>query len=133
IKEHFKINEGDLDAVKETIKSRIEGIPPIEVHATKASNFAPITNVIYFKVAKKDNLEKLFNQFNSGDYYDRPEHPFVPHFTIAQVLTSQEFEDIFDQCNLACIDYKEAIELLSLFYYDASAEKWKVLELFKFV
>ena len=25
IKEHFKINEGDLDAVKETIKSRIEG------------------------------------------------------------------------------------------------------------
>ena len=57
IKEHFKINEGDLDAVKETIKSRIEGIPPIEVHATKASNFAPITNVIYFKVAKTDNLE----------------------------------------------------------------------------
>lgn len=132
IKEHFKINEGDLDAVKETIKSRIEGIPPIEVHATKASNFAPITNVIYFKVAKTDNLEKLFNQFNSGDFYGRPEHPFVPHFTIAQGLTSQEFEDILGQLNLAGIDYKEAIEQLSLVYYDESAEKWKVLENFNF-
>src|SRR5699024_7582513 len=92
IKEHLKINEVDLDAAHETIKARNEGIPPIEVHETKASNCAPITNVIYFKVAKTDNLEKLFNQFNSGDFYGRPEHPFVPHFTIAQGLTSQEFE-----------------------------------------
>ncbi|OIS32020.1 hypothetical protein RES8_07790, partial [Staphylococcus cohnii] len=65
-------------------------------------------------------------------FYGRPEHPFVPHFTIAQGLTSQEFEDIFGQLNLAGIDYKEAIEQLSLVYYDESAEKWKVLENFNF-
>ena len=56
----------------------------------------------------------------------------MPHFTIAQGLTSQEFEDIFGQLNLAGIDYKEAIEQLSLVYYDESAEKWKVLENFNF-
>src|SRR5699024_7645561 len=88
IKEHFKINEGDLDAVKETIKSRIEGIPPIEAHATKASNFAPITNVIYFKVAKTDNLEKIFNQFNSGAFDGRPENAFVTQFSIVTGTTS---------------------------------------------
>src|SRR5699024_12247599 len=132
IKEKLKKNESELEAVKETKKPRNKGIPPVEVHETKAYNNAQITNVIYITVAKTETLEKLFIQFNCGDFYGRPEHPFVPHFTIAQGLTSQEFEDIFGQLNLAGIDYKEAIEQLSLVYYDESAEKWKVLENFNF-
>lgn len=128
IKGQFKINDGDLESVKETIKSKIEGIPTIDIHATKASNFAPITNVIYFKVEKTETLERLFNQFNNGDFYGVAYHTFVPHFTIAQGLTSQEFEDIYGQLKLAGIDYKETIEQLSLVYYDEKEEKWKVLE-----
>ncbi|PTK28258.1 2'-5' RNA ligase family protein, partial [Staphylococcus saprophyticus] len=81
IKGQFKINDGDLESVKETIKSKIEGIPTIDIHATKASNFAPITNVIYFKVEKTETLERLFNQFNNGDFYGVADHTFVPHFT----------------------------------------------------
>lgn len=130
IKGQFKINDGELESVKEDIKSRIEGIPTVEVHATKASNFAPITNVIYFKVEKTEVLEKLFNQFNSNDFYGVADHPFVPHFTIAQGLTSQEFEDIYGQLRLAGIDYKETIEQLSLVYLDEEEEKWKVLDTF---
>ena len=42
----------------------------------------------------------------------------MPHFTIAQGLTSQEFEDIYGQLKLAGIDYKETIEQLSLVYYE---------------
>ena len=48
IKEHFKINEGDV-ALSKTIKSRIEEYHRLK-YTHKASNFAPITNVIYFKV-----------------------------------------------------------------------------------
>ena len=54
----------------------------------------------------------------------------MPHFTIAQGLTSQEFEDIYGQLKLAGIDYKETIEQLSLVYYEEKEEKWKLLESF---
>ncbi|HLR18478.1 MAG TPA: YjcG family protein [Staphylococcus sp.] len=130
IKGQFEIDDNDLESVKETIKSKLEGIPTVDVHATKASNFAPITNVIYFKVQKTETLEKLFYKFNNGDFHGVPAHSFVPHFTIAQGLTSQEFEDIYGQLKLAGIDYKETIEQLSLVYYDEEEEKWKVLDNF---
>lgn len=130
IKGQFEIDDSELESVKDVIKSRLEGIPTVEVHATKASSFAPTTNVIYFKVQKTEALEKLFNQFNKGDFYGVADHPFVPHFTIAQGLTSQEFEDIYGQLKLAGIDYKETIEQLSLVYYEEKEEKWKLLESF---
>lgn len=48
------------------------------------------------------------------------EHPFVPHFTIAQGLTSQEFEDIFGQVELVGVDLKEK---LKNFHYYAMTKK----------
>ena len=54
----------------------------------------------------------------------------MPHFTIAQGLTSQEFEDIYGQLKLAGIDYKETIEELSLVKYNDADEKWEVEETF---
>ncbi|WP_251519435.1 MULTISPECIES: YjcG family protein [Staphylococcus] len=128
IKGQFEIKDSDLESVKEEIKARVEGVSAVDVHATKASTFAPITNVIYFKVAKTEALEKLFNNFNKGDFYGEPDHPFVPHFTIAQGLTSQEFEDVYGQLKLAGIDYKETIDQLSLVYFNEEEEKWQLLE-----
>ena len=59
IKSQFEIDDNELDSIKEEVKKRISDIQPVDVHATKASSFAPTTNVIYFKVAKTDSLEKL--------------------------------------------------------------------------
>lgn len=55
----------------------------------------------------------------------------MPHFTIAQGLTSQEFEDIFGQVELVGVDLKEKIEELSLLRYDEEEYKWKVIDTFK--
>ena len=55
----------------------------------------------------------------------------MPHFTIAQGLTSQEFEDIFGQVELVGVDLKEKIEELSLLRYDEEEDKWKVIDSFK--
>lgn len=131
IKSHFEINDEELDSVKEEVSKRLEGSKPIEVHATKASSFKPTNNVIYFKVAKTDELEQLFNKFNAGDFHGEAEHPFVPHFTIAQGLSSQEFEDIYGQVELAGVDHKEIIDELSLLRYDEEENKWKVIDTFK--
>ncbi|UXR29729.1 YjcG family protein [Staphylococcus simulans] len=132
IKDSFEVEDNDFDSVKEDIKSRIEGIAPLHIHATKASNFAPVNNVIYFKVEKTPELEELDNRFNNGDFYGQPEHSFVPHFTIAQGLTSQEFEDIFGQVKLAGIDYEETISELTLLKYNNEADKWETIDTFSF-
>lgn len=132
IKDSFEVEDNDFDSVKEDIQSRIEGIAPLHIHATKASNFAPVNNVIYFKVEKTPELEELDNRFNNGDFYGQPEHSFVPHFTIAQGLTSQEFEDIFGQVKLAGIDYEETISGLTLLKYNNEADKWETIDTFSF-
>ncbi|UXV43083.1 YjcG family protein [Staphylococcus simulans] len=132
IKDSFEVEDNDFDSVKEDIQSRIEGSAPLHIHATKASNFAPVNNVIYFKVEKTPELEELDNRFNNGDFYGQPEHSFVPHFTIAQGLTSQEFEDIFGQVKLAGIDYEETISELTLLKYNNEADKWETIDTFSF-
>lgn len=131
IKSHFEVKDEDLESVKNEVTNRVKDIPAVEVHATKVSNFKPTNNVIYFKVAKTDALEQLFNQFNNGDFYGEAEHVFVPHFTIAQGLSSQEFEDILGQVALAGVDHKETIEELSLLQFDEEADKWKIIDSFK--
>ncbi|MCE5037690.1 YjcG family protein [Staphylococcus auricularis] len=131
IKSSFEIQDSELDQVKETIQSKVEEIPAVDIHATKASSFAPTNNVIYFKVEKTEALEQLFDQFNNGDFYGKPEHPFVPHFTIVQGLTSQEFEDVYGQVKLAGVDIKETVDTLSLLSFDEEADKWDVIDTYK--
>ncbi|MBL7565604.1 YjcG family protein [Staphylococcus saccharolyticus] len=131
IKSQFEIDDNELESLKNDVKNRISDIKPVEVHATKASNFAPTTNVIYFKVAKTESLERLFDQFNNDDFFGIAGHTFVPHFTIAQGLTSQEFEDIYGQVKLAGVDHKETIGELSLLKYNDDEDKWLVIETFK--
>ena len=130
IKGQFEIPDEALENVKEEIKRRVAGKKDAEVHATKVSSFAPTTNVIYFKVEKHDSLEALYDAFNDEDFYGTSEHPFVPHFTIAQGLTSQEFEDIYSQLRLAGVDLEETVTTLSLLYFDTEEDKWKVVDTF---
>ncbi|MCY1615575.1 2'-5' RNA ligase family protein [Staphylococcus pettenkoferi] len=128
IKSAFEIDNKDFDSVKDEIKQRIQGIPAADIQATKASSFAPTKNVIYFKVENTDALQSLFDSFNTEKFYGTAEHPFVPHFTIAQDLTSQEFEDIYGQMKLAGVDHKETINELTLLKYNHDEDKWEVVE-----
>lgn len=114
IKEKFEIEESTLEEVKSKIEEVAKKSEPLEVQVSKASSFAPTKNVIYFKVTKTDQLETLYNEFNSGDFYGTSIHPFVPHFTIAQGLTSQEFEDIYGQVKMAGINHSETIDTIKL-------------------
>lgn len=131
IKPHFELKETELDSFKDEVKQTLDGFKPVEVHVTKASSFKPTNNVIYFKVEKTEELENLFNTFNTESFYGKAEHPFVPHFTIAQGLTSQEFEDIFGQVKLAGVDHRETIDELSLLHYNEDEDRWNIVDSFK--
>ncbi|MCY1049246.1 2'-5' RNA ligase family protein, partial [Mammaliicoccus sciuri] len=95
IKEKFEIEDSKLNEVKSQLETTAKEFEPLNNQVSKASSFAPTKNVIYFKVTKTDELESLFSKFNNEAFYGESTHPFVPHFTIAQGHSSQEFEDIY--------------------------------------
>ncbi|MDT3993800.1 YjcG family protein [Mammaliicoccus fleurettii] len=114
IKEKFEVDDNMLDEVKTKLEETAKEFEPVEIQVSKASSFAPTKNVIYFKVTKTDELVSLYSKFNNGDFYGESTHPFVPHFTIAQGLSSQEFEDIYGQVRMAGIDHSETIDTIKL-------------------
>lgn len=114
IKEKFEVDDNMLDEVKSKLEETAKEFEPVEIQVSKASSFAPTKNVIYFKVTKTDELVSLYSKFNNGDFYGESTHPFVPHFTIAQGLSSQEFEDIYGQVRMAGIDHSETIDTIKL-------------------
>ena len=114
IKEKFEIEDSKLNEVKSQLEATAKAFEPLNIQVSKASSFAPTKNVIYFKVTKTDELESLFSKFNNEAFYGESTHPFVPHFTIAQGLSSQEFEDIYGQVRMAGIDHSETIDTIKL-------------------
>ncbi|WP_414043592.1 YjcG family protein [Macrococcus animalis] len=130
IKEAFEVEESDIDVVTEKLKDIATSIQPIEINVEKASDFAPTQNVIYLKVTPNDNLVKLYELLNDGTFYGKNEYPFVPHFTIGQGFTSQEFEDLKGQLSMTDVKHTEIIDTLSL-CYQLDNETWNVKETFK--
>ncbi|MCY1029729.1 2'-5' RNA ligase family protein, partial [Mammaliicoccus sciuri] len=112
--EKFEIEDSKLNEVKSQLEATAKEFEPLNIQVSKASSFAPTKNVIYFKVTKTDELESLFSKFNNEAFYGESTHPFVPHFTIAQGLSSQEFEDIYGQVRMAGIDHSETIDTIKL-------------------
>lgn len=130
IKEAFDVEESDIETVAEKLKEVAKVIEPVEINVEKASDFAPTQNVIYLKVTPNENLVKLYELLNDGSFYGKNEYTFVPHFTIGQGFTSQEFEDLKGQLSMTDVKHTEIIDTLSL-CYQLDNETWNVKETFK--
>ncbi|TDM03809.1 2'-5' RNA ligase family protein [Macrococcus carouselicus] len=118
----------DIKEAAEKIENVIENVGPFDIQITKVSSFAPAKNVIYFKVEKNDALTQLNAALTEA--FGENVHPFVPHFTIAQDLSSQEFEDIYGQLQMTGVNYSETIDKISL-CYQLDNGNWNVYETFK--
>lgn len=125
IKEKFEIEDSKLGEIKSKLEFTAQKHQPVDIQVSKVSSFAPTKNVIYFKVTKTNALEAIYSEFNDGNFYGESEHPFVPHFTIAQGLTSQEFEDIYGQVKMAGVEHAETIDAIQLMKQNED-ETWSV-------
>ncbi|ULG72660.1 2'-5' RNA ligase family protein [Macrococcus brunensis] len=126
LKSHFEAN--DIDDVAQKIADVAHQVSHFDIQINKVSNFAPLKNVIYFKVEKNDELSHLHSKL--AEVFGEDPHPFVPHFTIAQDLTGQEFEDVFGQLQMTSVNYSETIDKISLCYQLENGH-WNVYETFK--
>ncbi|MCE4955715.1 YjcG family protein [Macrococcoides caseolyticum] len=130
IKEAFEVSEDALKEVTDYLSTVAQNVQPVEINVEKVSDFAPTQNVIYLKVTPNDNLVKLHELLNDGTFYGHNTYPFVPHFTIAQGLTSQEFEDVKGQLSMTNVHHTEIIDTLSL-CYQLENGTWNVKETFR--
>ncbi|MBS4217985.1 YjcG family protein [Bacillus sp. FJAT-49711] len=122
----------DLDAEKLTDKLEeiAKKYEPFNLKIHKVSSFQPITNTIYFKAENHGELQGL-----NEDCYEhlpggKPEHPFVPHVTIAQKLSNDEHSDVYGSLRMLGINHEEIIDRFHL-VYQLENDSWTVYETFR--
>lgn len=118
---HLTLMEGfeteeNPEKLTEILNSIAQKYQPIHLKFLKVSSFQPITNTIYLKVEKTDELERLheelYNEMPSGP----PEHPFVPHVTIGQKLSNDEHSDVFGALGMLGVEHEETVDRIHLVY-----------------
>lgn len=112
-----------------TLKETLKDIEPLQILIQKVSSFEPINNTIYFKVEKTAELEKLYDLLYKAIPADEPEHPFVPHVTIAQKLSNDEHSDVFESLKMLGVKHEEVIDRFHLLYQLENGS-WTVYETF---
>ncbi|MFB9860273.1 YjcG family protein [Salinicoccus siamensis] len=130
LKEKFEADESEKEKISQHLKEIAKKHKPTDIEIKKVSSFSPNSLVIYFKVEKNDELVALHDDLNDGEFYGENSHPFVPHLTIAQGQTTQEYEDIFGQLSMVGIDHQETLDKMSLLY-QLDNGVWQVYETYK--
>ena len=130
VKESFEADESDKEKIIEYLKNVAKNHNPVDIEIKKVSSFVPNSQVIYFKVEKNEQLSAIHDDLNKGDFYGENQHPFVPHFTIAQGQTSQEYEDMFGHLSMIGIDHSETLNRISL-CFQLEHGMWEVFETFR--
>lgn len=124
----------DSDMDVQTITSKLEEVAgqhePFNLNIQKVSSFQPLNNTIYMKANPVPELEKLSGALYETLPGDKPEHPFVPHITIAQDLSNDEHSDVYGQLRMLGVEHEETINRFHL-VYQLENGSWTVFETFR--
>lgn len=104
---------------------------PFTITINKVSTFAPITNTIYLKVEPIQALIDLNKKMHQGKFPKEQHYSFVPHITIAQNLSHDEYSDVFGTLQMSDIHFEEKIDRFQL-CYQLENGSWTVYESFVF-
>ncbi|MBS4177374.1 YjcG family protein [Lederbergia citrea] len=124
----------ESDEPAEQITEKLDEIAkkyePFNLTIRKVSSFQPINNTIHFKAELTDELrglhQDLYDQLPGGE----PEHPFVPHVTIAQKLSNDEHSDVYGSLRMLGVDHEELIDRFHL-VYQLENGSWSAYETFR--
>jgi len=124
--------ETDVDAVQLTDKLEeiAKKYEPFHLSIQKVSSFEPINNSIHFKAVLTDELNGLHHDLYRELPGEEPEHPFVPHVTIAQKLSNDEHSDVFGSLRMLGIDHEETVDRFHL-VYQLENGSWSAYETFR--
>ncbi|MCJ7840335.1 YjcG family protein [Lederbergia sp. NSJ-179] len=115
LKEGFETEDKPED-LTDILKKIARQHQPVHLKFLKVSSFQPITNTIYLKVEKTDELQRLHDDLYEQMPGREPEHPFVPHVTIGQELSNDEHSDVFGSLGMVGVEHEETVDRIHLVY-----------------
>lgn len=129
LKEPFEESEERIDEIVEELFKVARDIQPFELEIKKVKSFYPVSNTIYLKVEPVEELMELNEKLHSGKLPKEKTYAFVPHITIAQDLTHDEYSDVFGRLQMQNFDFKEEVDRFQLLY-QLEDGIWTVYETF---
>lgn len=131
VKEAFEYDEKDIDSISNALAEIAKETKPFDIEINKVSTFAPVTNTIYFKVENTPELTTLNEKLHDGIFSTEKDYNFVPHITIAQELSDEEYHDVFGSLKMRHVEFRDTLDRVSL-CYQLENGTWQVYETFKF-
>lgn len=131
LKEAFEADDETIYELVTELKHIANDTDPFKLRINKVSTFAPVTNTIYLKVEQTQQLLDLFEKMQQGKFPKNMEYNFVPHITIAQKLSHDEYSDVFGSLQMKDIQLEDTVDRFQLLYQLENGT-WTVYETFVF-
>ncbi|SDJ86453.1 YjcG family protein [Sediminibacillus albus] len=131
LKEPFDASDDDIDAIVSELRDVARKTRPFPLQINKVSSFSPVTNTIYLKVEPVAELVKLNERLHSGKLPQEKTYSFVPHITIAQKLSHDEYSDVFGSLKMQNFNLQQTADRFQLMYQLENGA-WTVYETFTF-
>ncbi|RLL45082.1 hypothetical protein D8M04_09440 [Oceanobacillus piezotolerans] len=131
LKSGFEADDATIEELIVELKHIANATKPFKVNINKVSNFSPVSNTIYFKVEPTQELVELQQQLHRGKFTNNMQHSFVPHITIAQNLSDDEFSDVVGTLKMTKFEFEDSIDRFQLLY-QLDNGSWTVYETFVF-
>lgn len=130
LKEPFELDENNLKAVTKELREIANHTAPFKLEIKKVSSFSPVTNTIYLKVEPVPELLNLNERLHSGDVLPNEQtYSYVPHITIAQKLSHDEYSDVFGSLKMQEFNFEQMVDRFQLMYQLENGA-WTVYETF---
>ncbi|ASK60740.1 hypothetical protein CFK37_00210 [Virgibacillus phasianinus] len=131
VKEAFEASDDEIHQLIPELRAIANNTEPLAININKVSTFAPVTNTIYMKVEASQELVNLYEKLQSGNFPVNKEFNFVPHITIAQKLSDQEYADVYGSLTMKDMQLEDKIDRFQLLYQLENGS-WTVYESFIF-
>lgn len=131
LKEAFEADDDTIHQLVLELREIANETAPLKIDINKVSTFAPVTNTIYMKVDASQAIIDLYEKLQSGNFPANKEYKFVPHITIAQKLSDQEYADVYGSLQLKDTQLTDTIDRFQL-SYQLENGSWTVYESFVF-
>lgn len=125
----FEKEDANIQELSQQIRQTVQDYNPFDIKIVKFSSFKPVNNVIYLKVEASNEIVKLHEAFNSL-LSTQSEYNFVPHVTVGQKLSNDEFSDVYGSLRMQEINHSETVDRIHLLYQLENGS-WTVYETFR--
>ncbi|MDC3413654.1 YjcG family protein [Aquibacillus sp. 3ASR75-11] len=132
LKESFQADDDSIHEIVTELRQIANQTNPFPLSIHKVSSFSPVTNTIYLKVEPVEELMHLNKRLHQGSKIpDTQTYAYIPHITIAQKLSDDEYSDVFGSLKMRDFNMEETVDRFQLLYQLENGS-WTVYETFRF-